>query len=51
MSEPHWRWLTDLTFKCRDEVHPYSPNRALLEFQYQHLLQREPPQLVASPAD
>jgi hypothetical protein len=25
MSELHWRWLTDLTFKCRDdEVHPHS---------------------------
>ena len=39
MNRPHWRWLTDLEFKCRDEVHPHSPKRALLEFQYQHLLQ------------
>ena len=22
MSKPHWRWLTDLTFKRREEVSP-----------------------------
>jgi hypothetical protein len=32
MSERHWRWLTDLTFKRREEVHLHSPDaRALFE--------------------